>query len=162
MAKTGRPTEYSLERAAAICDRIALGSNLNQVCGEESFPERSTVYLWLQKHRDFSDMYARARETRADTRADKIDEICQQVQRGELEPQAARVIIDALKWQASKEQPRRYGERQQLEHVGLDRQPLADLTDAEIERRFQQLLAKAGGADLAEILPAKHGPNGAN
>ena len=37
------------------------------------------------------------------------------MERGELEPNAGRVVIDALKWVASKLKPREYGDRAQLD-----------------------------------------------
>jgi len=60
-------------------------------------------------------MYARAREDAADTLADEIRELAKQVQKGELEPNAGRVAIDALKWSASKLKPRAYGDRSQVD-----------------------------------------------
>ncbi len=59
--------------------------------------------------------YARAREDAADTLADQIREMAGRVERGELEPNAGRVAIDALKWIASKLKPREYGDRAQLD-----------------------------------------------
>jgi hypothetical protein len=59
--------------------------------------------------------YARAREHRADARADRIDEICDELHRGKLDPNAARVLIDAEKWQAGKEMPKRYGDRVEVD-----------------------------------------------
>ncbi len=60
-------------------------------------------------------MYARARQDAADTLADEIRELAGRVERGELEPNAGRVAIDALKWIASKLKPREYGDRAQLD-----------------------------------------------
>jgi hypothetical protein len=142
--KQGRPTDYNLSIATAICERVALGSNLNQLSKLDEFPAMSTIYLWLQRHREFSEMYAHARESRADARADKIDAICEQVERGELDPNSARVIIDALKWQAGKEKPRTYGDKITQEHTGPGGGPLRrDLTDEEVAKRLAELEAKA-------------------
>jgi hypothetical protein len=60
-------------------------------------------------------LYARARQDAADTLADQIRELAGRVERGELEPNAGRVAIDALKWIASKLKPREYGDRAQLD-----------------------------------------------
>jgi hypothetical protein len=60
-------------------------------------------------------MYARAREDAADTLADQIRELAGRVERGELEPNAGRVSIDALKWVASKLKPREYGDRSRMD-----------------------------------------------
>ncbi len=68
--------------------------------------------------RDFHDMYARAREDAADTLADEIITLARRVENGELNPHAGLVVIDALKWIASKLKPREYGERHHLEMSG--------------------------------------------
>jgi hypothetical protein len=63
-------------------------------------------------------MYARAREDCADTLADKICDLARRVETGELDYNAGRVAIDALKWIASKLKPKAYGDRQAIEHQG--------------------------------------------
>ena len=60
---TGRPTDYTEELAAEICERLSTEEGgLFEVCKAEDMPARSTVYQWLAKHEVFADMYARARE----------------------------------------------------------------------------------------------------
>src|SRR5690606_15500761 len=68
------------------------------------------------KHDEFAAMYARAREARADFRAERIDGYVKKIIDKTLPPDAARVAIDAEKWLASKEQPKRYGDK--IAHVG--------------------------------------------
>ena len=114
----GRPTTHTDELADEICERVSLGSNLNRICDEAEMPAQSTVYKWLLEHTKFSEKYARARATRADTRSDRIDDYCRDVVSGTLEPNAAKVIIDAEKWQAGREAPRRYGDKLDLNHSG--------------------------------------------
>lgn len=63
----------------------------------------------------FHQEYERARTRRADARADRIDAIRDRVVAGSLDPNAARVAIDAEKWQAGKEQPKRYGDRLEID-----------------------------------------------
>ena len=109
-AKLGRPTVYTPALVGLICAKIADGSNLNLICAEEGFPSRDTVYAWLQKYPDFSDNYARAREDRADVRSDRIDGYVLQLLDGKIDANQARVAIDAEKWQAGKEKPKRYGD----------------------------------------------------
>ena len=46
------------------------------------------------------------------------------MERGELDPQAGRVVIDARKWAASKLAPKRYGERIAQEITGADGGPV--------------------------------------
>lgn len=144
MKKLGRPTDYTDDLADQICEKVALGSNLNRICAEKTGPARSAVYKWLSQHAYFSDKYARAREDRADWRSDKLDDICAKVEAGKLDPQAARVIVDTYKWQAGKEKPKVYADR-----VAHDHKHSGDLSvksDDELESRIARLLGKAGAA----------------
>ena len=112
----GRPTDYSEELAKLICERLANGESLIAICKDETLPHRSTVHDWLNpKHSTyqsaFADKYARAREDQADYKADEIEDIANRVLTGEINPNAARVAIDAKKWTASKLRPKRYGDK---------------------------------------------------
>jgi len=51
-------------------------------------------------------------------RADQLDEIIFEVKSGTLEAHAARVVIDTIKWQCSKERPKVYGDK--IQHEGGD------------------------------------------
>ena len=109
--KQGRPTLYTEELASRICDLVAERVPVVEICAMDDMPSKDTLYRWKRQNKEFSDQYARAREHRADSRQDNIDEIVSKVLTGDIDPQAARVIIDAEKWQMSKEQPRRYGDK---------------------------------------------------
>lgn len=112
----GRPSDYTEERAADICALLGEGNSLKDICELENMPTRSTVYLWLAKHKEFSDMYARAREEQADTFADEIVSIADTATNETAN--AVRVRVDARKWVASKLKARTYGDKQQMEHSG--------------------------------------------
>lgn len=60
---------------------------------------------------EFRDHYARAKEESADAHADKIEEIAEGVLEGRYGHQESRVAIDALKWTAGKQKPKKYGDR---------------------------------------------------
>lgn len=110
-AKRGRPTDYTAELGHQICDAIASRVPLVELCEQPDMPCERTVYRWLRQHDEFSQQYARAREHRADARLERIDEISRKVESGALEPNAARVMLDAIKWQMSKENAKRYGDK---------------------------------------------------
>src|SRR5215217_7474217 len=126
-------TKYTDKMALIICDRIANGESLKSICQDEDIPARSTVFKWLAENKTFSDMYARAREEQADTIFDEIIEIADDgrndwmERRGEEDAgwvtngeniQRAKLRIDAGKWMAAKLRPKKYGERQEIEHSG--------------------------------------------
>ena len=101
-----------------LCDRIASGESLKSILREKGMPHEATVYRWLRDHEAFREQYARAREDQAESDADAVGDIGQRALTGEIDPQAARVAIDALKWSAGKRNPKKYGDRIQQEHSG--------------------------------------------
>jgi hypothetical protein len=54
---------------------------------------------------------------------------------GAVDPQAARVIIDAEKWQMAHEQPRIYGDKLAHELSGKDGGPI-EMRDADSDRKL--------------------------
>lgn len=130
---------YSPEEAAAIkliiCERIANGESLRTICDDEDMPTKSTVFLWLREDGDFSDHYARARESQADALFDEILTIADDgrndwMERKNAEDQnigwvengealrRSQLRVDARKWMAGKLQPKKYGDKLQTEHSG--------------------------------------------
>lgn len=58
----GRPSEYTKEVADAICERIAEGIPLREICRDDNMPAWRTVYDWKDAHPDFAARIAHARE----------------------------------------------------------------------------------------------------
>lgn len=119
-----------------ICERIATGKSLKDICAEEGMPTRETIYAWLREDSAFSDMYARAREDQADYLADEIVDIADT----ETDSAKARNRIDARKWKAAKLQPKRYGDKLDLNHSG----GISTMSEDQVNARLAQLLGKAG------------------
>lgn len=134
----GRPTEWTEEKKseqqAYICEQIANGRSLIDICKEDGRPGYSTVLAWRSKDADFQEQYARAREDQADWHADEIVSIA------DTEPDAAKARnrIDARKWKAGKLKPKTYGDRLNVEDV-TPRVP-----DEQLAARALDLLRKAG------------------
>lgn len=106
---TGRPTDYTEELAAYMCAEIAGGMSVKKLCDREDMPNRSSFFLWLQKHETFSNNYARALEARAHLHAEEIVAIAD----GEKDDAAVdrdRLRVDARKWTASRLLPKKYGD----------------------------------------------------
>lgn len=127
-----------------ICLLIANGETDASIEKMDGMPSAETIRRWRIDDGDFCGKYARAREARADFRAHRIDDYTRRMIAGDLKPDVARVAIDAEKWQASKEQPKTYGDRLQL-----DSEVRITLTDDQLESRLTQLLGKAGASDAA-------------
>ena len=136
--------EQRAEIAVRLCRGIAAGMSVSKCCAQDGMPSKETIFQWLMDDPELSDQYARARERRADARAERIDDICEKVETGTLGPNEARVIIDAEKWQAGKENSKRYGDRIQVDGDMTVRMP-----DDQLESRVAQLLGKAGAIGIA-------------
>ena len=135
--KPGRPTDYRQETADLICERIADGESLRDICKADEMPARSVVFRWLSIHREFADQYARAREAQADAISDDMLAIADDGQNDWMERngegdenagwrlngehiQRSRLRIDSRKWMASKLAPKKYGDRQSVDHTSSD------------------------------------------
>jgi hypothetical protein len=110
----GRPSGYTKERAKRICELIEEGLTLTAISRMEDMPKLSTMYLWQDEHPEFMEAYSRARNRKADTIVDLIQEEAY----SSHDPQIGRLRIDALKWTASKLAPKRYGDKIEVEQSG--------------------------------------------
>ncbi len=150
-----RDPEIAREMITEVCRLVREGSNLKAIGSDKNngLPDTSTLYRWKAENRyGFNDLYAPAREARADSRADKIDEILEKVESGELQPNQGRTLIDGYKWQAAIEKPRTYSERQILQgdadnpiHVEASNQALA-------QALREALQAMPGNSDVLSLV----------
>ena len=131
----GRPTDYNQDLSDKICERIADGESLRTICSDDDMPNKATVFRWLAKFPAFSDQYARARDTQAETIVDEILNIADDGTNDWMERrngdgenigwqengEALRrsvLRIDARKWMAGKLKPKKYGDK--VQHTGAD------------------------------------------
>jgi hypothetical protein len=112
----GRP-KFTQAFADKVCTLILDRKTLN-FAAKKLGVGRQTILDWLDQNPAFACQYARAREAQGDGFDDEIIETREKVANGDLDPNAGRVIIDSLKWQAGKRVPKRYGDR--IAHVGPD------------------------------------------
>lgn len=115
----GRPTEYTQQLADEIVKRV-MEKNLSKVCADDDMPHRSTIYDWFVKFPEFADNYARASLIRREERFEAMEDIPDK----EADVQKARLKVDILKWQLSKEEPKKYGDKVDLTSDGEKLQPV--------------------------------------
>lgn len=135
MAKRGRPSKYTDKLADAICARLAQGESIRTVCRGEDMPAVSTIFEWLRTKENFSEQYARAKEEAADAMAEEILDISDDGTNDWMERvnaegeivgwslngehvQRSKLRVDSRKWLASKLKPKRYGDKQEVQHSG--------------------------------------------
>lgn len=154
----GRPSSYSDEAAQEICQRLAGGESLRQICVSEHLPAESTVYLWVANDIEgFSEKYARAREAQQHRYADEIVEIADDGSNDwiEREHESGRVEtipdrehisrsslrVDTRKWLMARLARRTFGDKIGIDHSGSIK--TGDMTDEQVEARIAYLERKA-------------------
>jgi hypothetical protein len=123
--KGGRPTKYDMQIATEICD--AIGSThlgLFDLCQiNPHWPDCSSIYLWLRKHKEFSQMYTQAKEDQTEVSVDYMQALMNEPHK-HYDENAGRTVcdvgmmrlkMDAIKWQAAKLKPRKYGDNNKEE-----------------------------------------------
>ena len=119
-----RPSIFTDELAADIGRRLSLGESARQICRDDSMPVMSTLMKWLTEPDKvaFSEQYARARDCQADYYADEIIDIADELGEG-VDSNAvniAKLRIDSRKWKVARMSPRKYGDKQQIDHTSSD------------------------------------------
>ncbi len=114
----GRPSDYLVEVADDICSLLAKGESLNSICKKEGFPSRNTVYRWLRENAEFRDNYARASDDRAESIFEEILDIADGAEEETASIAKARLQIDARKWILSRMNPKKFSDKQSIEHTG--------------------------------------------
>jgi hypothetical protein len=122
-----RPSDYTVELAQNICEQVANGLALKKICEPEEMPARATVYLWLHAHKEFVDMYARAKEDCADLFAEELMDIADT---GSGDVNRDRLRVDTRKWVAAKLKPRKYGDK--VTHEGSVENPIRSVNRIEL------------------------------
>lgn len=128
MAQT---TAFTLEIAAAVCERLAVGKSLSAAC-EELGLARRTVRRWIDEHESFKADSARAFEEGYDALAEQCLTIAdtpvkgtetttkadgsEEVKEGDMLGHR-RLQIDTRMRLLGKWAPKKYGDRQELHHT---------------------------------------------
>lgn len=133
----GRPkgsgSTYTAAKAKEICDRMAKGEPLAQICRDEHMPGYRTTYNWMDEYPDFAANIARAREDGHDMIAADCLEIADNAKNDWMDAngedatgyklngehiQRSKLRIETRLKLLAKWNPKKYGERQQLDVDG--------------------------------------------
>ena len=90
--------------------RIGEGQSLREVSKYYKIPY-TTIHDRIHSDEGIKLKYLEALTSRAMHHASRIEEIALMVEQGNIEPQAAKVAIDARKWIASRFHPRQFSEK---------------------------------------------------
>lgn len=123
LRKSASDIPYTQDLGDEICEYIAQGMTLREVCRMPGMPPESTVRLWaLDDRYGFSAQYARARSLLLEYWADEMVDIADDGSEDKYEGRngqtltnhevvnRSRLRIDTRKWLLSKLRPDRYGD----------------------------------------------------
>lgn len=137
---------YATDEVAEIQEKliaeIQTGRSLRQVCTDDGMPHFTTVLRWCSADGRFASKYAQARTAQADTLFDRMEAVEEAVTAGTMDSHAARVVLDSMRWRASKLAPKVYGDR-------LD----VSVTDTRISITGALQAAQARLVDVLDVTP---------
>lgn len=124
-----RQTKKSPEVIKTICEQLAQGIPLTVICREEGMPNPATVWQWQQDDPEIRQAIAQARERGEEALAEQCLEIAddekhdwQMSQKGTITDEVAisraKLRIHTRLQLLAKFNPKRWGDRQQVEHSG--------------------------------------------
>lgn len=116
MAGKAKPDTAAKTRKAI--KYIAEGMSERKACEKAKISRSSFRAAALRE--SMGDQYARALEALAGAQVEQLEQAIDDMRAGVIDPQMARVEIDARKWFASKFLPKRYGDKQTRELTGPD------------------------------------------
>jgi len=150
----GRPSLYSEELCAVICERLSEGESLRSICRDSGMPHLMTVLRWVgsEEHAAFRMQYAEARSAGLEHKADEILEIADaDIAAGDSTAVAKqRLQIDARKWILSKLAPKKYGDAATLSIGNKDEKAFAidaNVDNIALTKLLSGIVAQQPGAD---------------
>ena len=137
----------------SIIAELVSGRSMRSILRDSGMPSLKTIYAWIDKDESKRKQYARACEVRADLIFDEIMDISNSTDEDIINldngKQAInhhvimrdRLRVDSRKWMLSKMNPKKYGDRLDIDHGGkLDVE--VTLTPEQREKRIQELKEK--------------------
>lgn len=114
----GRPSEYDFKLCEQICEQIARGGNIIKVLeSKEYFPSWETFRRWKRNHAELQALYINSVQDKSEAVLLEIDEIAEELRRGDIDASTANVLTQTLKWKAAKFYPKMFGDRQHIEQT---------------------------------------------
>jgi len=127
MADVGRPSIFDWDIANVFLEQVATTTlSLKSICADESMPSVSSIFKYLKDNEEFAELYARAREAKAELLAEEILDIADDgsndlmtIVKGDSSydienkevTNRSKLRVDARKWLAAKMMPRKYGDK---------------------------------------------------
>jgi hypothetical protein len=110
------PFDWTAELVESLCANIAGGMSVREACAEPGAPSEPTVYRKMSADPEFAAKLSEARAAQQEREAD----VCVELADGATPEdwQVVKLRIWARQWRAAKLAPKKYGDKQQVEHSG--------------------------------------------
>lgn len=108
--------DWSPELIEAICTAVAGGMSIKQVAAELDMPSEPSIYRKMASDAKFAEQMGQARAAQQDHEADACVDMADQATPEDW--QVVKLRIWARQWRAAKLAPKKYGDKQQIEHSG--------------------------------------------
>jgi hypothetical protein len=133
------PVEFSPELFSLICERLSLGETLTSICKQDGMPTPRAVQLWAAADEGRGSQFARARADGFDALASDTLDIADSSTPDDA--QCAKLRVDTRLKLLAKWDPKRYGDRMQIDaDVTVE-----TLSDADLDAKLAKLQAVVGG-----------------
>jgi len=133
----GRPTDYTPELADRVCELLVEGKSMRYISRMDGMPASATLFRWLREKEAFREQYAQAKVESAEAMAEDIIDIADDGTNDYMERmdeegnavgykfngehvQRSKLRVDTRKWLMSKMMPKKYGDKQQVDHTSTD------------------------------------------
>jgi hypothetical protein len=143
--RTGRPTLKTPELCKEICERMAEGETLTNICRDADMPAWTTLHDWKQADESFRQALTRAREQQAEVWAEEIMSISDDDLPTHEAIGRARLRMQSRQWLAGKYNPQ-FADKPTQVGVNVGVQVVLPEVERQklIERRDRALLANQG------------------
>jgi hypothetical protein len=142
MAYVAYAEETKIQMVDTLLEQIEAGKSMREVCRTDGMPDHGTIIRWMRDDPALATKYARARMAQADVLVGRMEAVEEAVSAGTMDSHAARVVLDSMRWRASKLAPKVYGDR-------LD----VSVTDTRISITGALQAAQARLVDVLDVTP---------
>lgn len=119
------PVRFSQSLFNEMLVEVMEGLTIREICSGPKRPAMKTFYEWVAENPELGKQYARAREISSDGFEADILFLARSINPDNAT--ASKSAFEMLRWVASKRAPRRYGDKQTLEHTGEGGGPVQEI-----------------------------------
>jgi hypothetical protein len=108
------PVKYTPELALSVCERVADGETLTEICREDGLPNKATFNRWVIAYPEVGRAYAAARELSAYALEEDALVLARHLTEHPGSAQRVRafdLLLNQLRWSASRRNPRVFSEK---------------------------------------------------